>query len=51
VRALGAKIPVLGPDLGEWSIDRKEALAAKLCLLAKPLAGDRIVRVRSELSE
>jgi hypothetical protein len=36
---------------GDWSADRKDVLDAKLCRLAKPLAGDRIVRVRAELSE
>jgi hypothetical protein len=29
----------------------KDVFDAKLCWLAKPLAGDRIVRVRAELSE
>ena len=30
---------------------RKDVLDAKLCWLAKPLAGDRIVRVSVELSD
>jgi hypothetical protein len=30
---------------------RKDVLDAKVCWLAKPLVGDRIVRVRAELSE
>jgi len=39
------------PCFGEWSAIRKDALKAKLYRLAKPFAGDRIVRVRAELSE
>jgi hypothetical protein len=39
------------PRFGDRSADRWDVLDAKLCWLAKPLAGDRIVRVRAELSE
>jgi hypothetical protein len=39
------------PRFGDWSADRKDVLDAKLCRLAKRLAGDRIVRASGELSE
>jgi hypothetical protein len=42
---------VAAARFGDCSADRKDVLDAKLCRLAKPLAGDRIVRVRAELSE